>query len=269
MATAASPSIENLEQTWSSLVELCADLSEEEWKRPTGCPGWSVQDNVAHLIDYEARALGRPAPEGGPISGPHTRNPLGESNEVGVAHRRDLSGQEVLAELREVVAARAAQLRELSVEDLQREVPTPAGTGTLADMLTLRVMDTWSHEQDIRRALGRPGHDRGPAVEEAVSYFTRFLPFVVAKRAAAPEGAVVELEVGDVHRCAVEVVGGRGRLLERVAAEGAASSTVRLAMPTTTFAALVGGRSDAPSDVVIEGDVELGRRIVGGLGFMP
>jgi uncharacterized protein (TIGR03083 family) len=269
MPTAASPSIDNLEATWRSLLELCADLSEEEWKRPTGCPGWSVQDNVAHLIDYEARALGRPAPEVGQVTGPHTRNALGESNEVGVAHRRDRSGHEVLTELREVVAARAEQLRALRVEDLQREVPTPAGSGTLADMLTLRVMDTWSHEQDIRRAVGRPGHDRGPAVEEAVSYFARFLPFVVARRAGAPDGAVVEVEVGDVHRCAVEVSGGRGRVLEPAAGEGGAASTVRLAMPTTTFVALVGGRSDAPSDVAIEGDEELGRRIVDVLGFRP
>jgi hypothetical protein len=40
-------------------------------------------------------------------------------------------------------------------------------------------------------------------------------------------------------------------------------------MPVTTFVALVGGRSDAPSDVEVQGDEELGRRIVGALGFMP
>jgi hypothetical protein len=40
-------------------------------------------------------------------------------------------------------------------------------------------------------------------------------------------------------------------------------------MPVTTFAALVGGRDDAPDDVVIEGDEQLGRRVVGALGFMP
>ena len=267
MPTAASPSIDHLEQTWRSLIELCADLSEEEWKRPTGCPGWSVQDNVAHLIDYEARALGRPAPEGGSVAVPHARNPLGESNEVGVAHRRRRSGQEVLAELREVVAARRGQLRDLGEDDLEREVPTPAGRGTLAGMLTLRVMDTWAHEQDIRRAVGRPGHDRGPAVEEAVSHLARFLPIIVAKRAGAPDGARIAVEIGDVHGCVVEVAGGRGRLVEPAAAP--AVVTVRLTMPVTTFVALVGGRSDAPSDVEIEGDEELGRRIVEVLGFMP
>jgi hypothetical protein len=40
-------------------------------------------------------------------------------------------------------------------------------------------------------------------------------------------------------------------------------------MPATTFAALVGGRTDAPDDVEIVGDEELGRRVVANLGFLP
>ncbi len=265
MPPSASPSIDHLEQTWRSLIDVCSDLSEEEWKRPSGCPGWSVQDNVSHLIDYEARALGRPGPEEEPAARPHTRNALGESNEVGVEHRRGRPGADVLAELREVTAARAAQLRALTADDLEREVATPAGPGTVADMLRLRVMDTWSHEQDIRRAVGRPGHDRGPAVEETVTYFTHFLPIVVAKRAGAPDGTVAVFDVGDVHRCAIAVAGGRGRVLDTDPDQW----RVRLAMPATTFGALVGGRDDVPDDVTIEGDEELGQRIVAALGFMP
>src|SRR3954465_13820898 len=109
-----SPSIDNLEQTWASLDALLASLSEDEWKRPTGCPGWTVQDNVSHLIDYEARALGRAAPEHTPADLSHTKNALGESNEVGVDFRRTHPGAEVLAEFREVTAARLTQLRALA-----------------------------------------------------------------------------------------------------------------------------------------------------------
>jgi uncharacterized protein (TIGR03083 family) len=260
-----SPSIDHLEITWQSILELCADLTEEDWKRPTGCPGWSVQDNVAHLVDYESGALGRPRPEVSlPEARDHLKNPLGEANEVGVEARRSLSGAAVLAELQEVTAARVAQLRALTEGDLAREVPTPAGPGTVADMLTLRVMDTWSHEQDIRRALGRPGHTSGPAVDEAVAYWSQYLPYVVGKRAGAPDGAMVVLELGD-QRTAVEVVDGRAR----VAATLDREPTVRLSMPATTFAALVGGRTDAPDDVAIAGDEELGRRIVASLAFLP
>lgn len=268
MAISVSPSIDNLEATWHSLIELCAGLSEKDWKRPTGCPGWSVQDTVSHLIDYESRAMGGPAPTGDAVSRPHTKNTLGESNEVGVEYRRGRRGHEVLDELRDVTSARAAQLHDLTVEDLGHEIVTPAGPGTVADMLKLRLMDTWSHEQDIRRAVGRPGHDQGAAVEEAVTYFAQFLPIIVAKRAGAPEGALVVFEIGDLHRVAIQMVEGRARVLgdDVVVAD---RPTVRLTMPTTTFGALVGGRTDAPGDVVIDGDVALGSRILDVLGFMP
>jgi uncharacterized protein (TIGR03083 family) len=261
----ASPSIELLERTWRSIVDLCDGLAEEEWKTPTGCPGWTVQDNVSHLVDYEAGALGRPRPEHQVAAQPHVKNPLGEANEVGVDARRSLPGRAVLDELREVVAARSAQLRALTEADLGREITTPAGPGTVADMLTLRVMDTWAHEQDIRRALDRPGHQDGPVVDAAVVYWSQFLPFVIGKKAAAPEGATVVVEIGTGHRSVIEVVDGRAR----PAGGPAIAPTVRLAMPATTFAALVGGRTDAPDDVEIVGDEELGRRVVANLGFLP
>jgi uncharacterized protein (TIGR03083 family) len=265
MPQAASPSIDHLEQTWRSIDELCTAFTDEEWKRPTGCPGWSVQDQLAHLVDYEAGAVGRPRPEHVATDLSHTKNALGEMNEPGVDYRRTRTGAEVLDEFRSVMADRLAQLQGLGVDDLGRPVDTPAGPGTLADMLTLRVMDTWSHEQDIRRAVGRPGHASGPAVDEAVRYWSRFLPYVVGKKAGAPDGATVVFDVGGVDRIAVGVTGGRAALLD----DAPPSPTVTLAMPATTFAALVGGRSDAPSDVVVDGDADLGRRVVEGLGFLP
>lgn len=265
MPAAASASIDNLAGTWRSLEELCSDLTEKQWKTPTGCPGWTVQDHVAHLVDYEATALGRPRADHRPADLSHTKNELGAANEVGVDLRRGWTGQQVLEELREVTAARHQQLLALTEEDLARPVDTPAGRGTLADMLRLRVMDTWSHEQDIRRAIHRPGHVDGPAAEEAVDYFAQFLPYVVGKRAGAPDGAMVLFRIGDLRRVAVEVVDGRGRPAEREPAE----PTLTLAMPVPTFAALVGGRSDAPDDVELSGDEALGRAVVANLGFMP
>ena len=252
---------------WDSLNTLCRDLSEEEWKRPTGCPGWTVQDNVAHLIDYESRALGRPGPDHvlADDAGAHVKNDLGKANEVGVDYRRTWPAAKVLDEFREVTAARLEQLRGLSDEDLAKEITTPAGPGTLADMLTLRVMDTWSHEQDIRRAVGRPGNVSGPPVDEAVGYWCRYVPLVVAKRAGAPEGSTALFHIGDQPPLGVAVVDGRGRLTDELPQ----APTVSLRMPAPTFAALVGGRADAPDDVEITGDQELGQKIVAALTMMP
>jgi len=265
MSQAVSPSIDNLESLWRSIDSLCSTLSEEEWERPTGCPGWTVQDNLAHLIDYEARALGRSGPEHTPADVSHTKNDMGVSNEVGVDYRRRQLGSQVLDEFREVTAARLAQLQKLTADDLKREIVTPAGPGTIADMLRLRVMDTWSHEQDMRRALGRPGNVDGPAADEAVGFFAAFLPIIVGSRAGAPDGTTVAVDVGAGYRAVIEVADGRAEFAEGDLAD----VTVALTIPATTFAALVGGRSDVPDDVVIQGDEALGRTIVDQLGFMP
>jgi len=257
-------SVENLAITWASIGQLCSGLPDGQWDLPTGCPGWTVKDQLSHLVDYEARALGRPAPGHAPGPLPHVRNEMAGANEIGVDARRPEPGAVVLAEFRQVTGERLVQLRALTGQDLAAPVMTPAGPGTMAGLLTLRVMDSWMHEQDIRRAAGRPGHTDGPAAGEALGYFTQFLPYVVGKRAAAPDGSRVVFRVGGRDPVAVQVAGGRGSL-----AAGPDGATVSLAIPVTTFAALVGGRTDVPDDVAITGDQQLGRRVLASLGLMP
>lgn len=257
-------SVENLAIVWTSIDRLCSDLPPCQWDIPTGCPGWTVKDQLSHLVDYEARALGRPASGHDPGPLPHVKTEMGRANEVGVDARRAMSGAAVLDEFRQVTAERLAQLRRLTHDDLAAQTATPAGPATIADMLTLRLMDSWSHEQDIRRAVGRPGHTEGPAVEEAVAYFSRFLPYLVGKRAAAPDGAKVVFRIGARPPVAVKVAGGRGRL-----AADPGDATVDLAVPVATFAALVGGRADAPADTLISGDQRLGRRVLESMAFLP
>jgi uncharacterized protein (TIGR03083 family) len=259
-----SASVENLAIVWSSIDQLCSGLPAGRWDLPTGCPGWTVKDHLSHLVDYEARALGRPAPEHEPGPLPHVKNEMGQANEIGVDVRRPRPGPQVLAEFRQVTGERLERLRTLTGQDLAAPAATPAGPGTMADLLTLRVMDSWMHEQDMRRATGRPGHVDGPAAGEAVGYFTRFLPYVVGKRAAAPDGSKVVFRIGGLDLVTVQVAGGRGSL-----ATDAGGATVGLAIPVTTFAALAGGRSDVPDDARVTGDEALGRRVLGSMGLMP
>jgi uncharacterized protein (TIGR03083 family) len=259
-----SASVENLAIVWSSIDQLCSGLPAGQWELPTGCPGWTVKDHLSHLVDYEARALGRPAPEHEPGPLPHVKNEMGQANEIGVDVRRPRPGPQVLAEFRQVTGERLERLRTLTGQDLAAPAATPAGPGTMADLLTLRVMDSWMHEQDMRRATGRPGHVDGPAAGEAVGYFTRFLPYVVGKRAAAPDGSKVVFRIGGLDPVTVQVAGGRGSL-----ATDAGGATVGLAIPVTTFAALAGGRSDVPDDARVTGDEALGRRVLGSMGLIP
>ena len=59
-----------------------------EWEKTTDCPGWSVKDNLSHIIGTEATILGRPAPDHDPGEKPWIRNPVGAGNEIHVDYRR-------------------------------------------------------------------------------------------------------------------------------------------------------------------------------------
>jgi uncharacterized protein (TIGR03083 family) len=241
----------DLVAAWRSIEELAASLTPSEWHEPTGCPGWDVQDVIAHILDIETQLLDGDAAD---IT----------QTDAGVAALRDLAPTALLDRLRAAVAQRQAQLEPLTDEDLAAPTPTPLGPAPVADALAMRTMDVWVHEQDIRRAIGRPGHDTGPVVEGAVAYLSRFLGYVVGRRAGAPDGATINFEIG-AQTIGVAVTGRRGANVEPVA-----EPTVTLTMDAPTFSALAGGRADAPLDGVgIAGDVELGRRIVDVLGFMP
>ena len=45
--------IDKLEMIWHSVSSLGSELDERQWKLPTDLAGWTVQDNLAHLIDTE------------------------------------------------------------------------------------------------------------------------------------------------------------------------------------------------------------------------
>ena len=258
-------SIEHLAATWASIGALCSDLTDEQWALATGCPGWSVQDHVSHLVDFESVALGRPRPPADVSGLAHLANALGEDNEIGVAARRSRTGREVLDELVEVTGSRLAQLRALDDADFDREVATTAGPGVLSDLLTLRVMDSWSHEQDLRRALGRPGHGVGGPAEESVGYFCRILPAIIGKRVRPPDGTTIVVDVDGVAALRIAVSGGRAAAVDEIAEP----APVTLAMSAPTLAAIVGGRSDAPDDVVVQGDAELAEAVLAALPFLP
>ena len=132
-----------LADVWSSIERLGAELDEAQWKLPTDCPGWSVQDNLAHIVSIESVILGLPTPDVD-IAGdlPHVKNDLGRSNEIWVESFRSMSGAEVLGRFRDVAALRLDALRALTDEEWSAPWWTPVGPGTVHDMVPFRVLDS-------------------------------------------------------------------------------------------------------------------------------
>jgi uncharacterized protein (TIGR03083 family) len=261
--------VDKLEAIWRSVSELGDELDERQWKLPTELAGWTVQDNLAHLIGTERMLAGLPAAAMPPELGDHVRNPIGQFNEAEVAARRGSSGAEVLAEWKELVDLRLATLRAGDDAYFAAEMATPTGPGTMADFLHIRVLDCWLHEQDMRRAVGKPGHLGGAAAEHTIDRLLRTLPIVVGKRAATPEGRAVAIVIaGDVNRRVVcEVNGGRAAFVAAAAADPVATVT----LDSEAFVVLATGRCTAASiadRIELTGDQSLGQRVVDNLNMM-
>lgn len=158
MATTLAQYVTALEQTWSGMVSAVSDLTPAQWETPTELPGWTVKDNVSHVVGVELYLLGEPYPTHVPPDLPHVRNDAGRWVEVPVDLRRPLPGAAVLDELRDVTDRRLKALRALDESALETTVPGLMGHPMrLQHLLGLRAFDSWAHEQDVRRALGRPG----------------------------------------------------------------------------------------------------------------
>jgi uncharacterized protein (TIGR03083 family) len=262
------PVVGLLAEEWEAICALGGQLTDEEWELPSECPGWSVRDVLSHMVGTERSLLGDPAPPAAPEA-PHVRNPVGALNEAWVAERRSRPGPEVLAEFAEVTHRRLEELAGFGPERFEQVGPSPVGQVPYREFMAVRVMDCWVHEQDMRVATGRPGHSEGPVAELALGRIASAMGFVVAKKAAAPEGTAVRFSLSGspAREVGVVVRDGRGR------AEEVLEPTLTLEMDAELFWRLGCGRvsGEAALDaglVAIHGEDDLGGRIVRNMAFM-
>jgi uncharacterized protein (TIGR03083 family) len=274
--------VDAFEQSVRSLLALLEPVDEADWARPTELPGWSVHDVVSHLAALERELLGDPLPPAVDGYGSHVRSEFGQHMENGVAARRTHSAAALTAELREAVDARLPEMRAMRAD--ATPVRVVAGEPWDAEkLLRNRAFDAWMHEQDVRRALTRPGNLDGRGADVAMEILLGALPFLVAKRARATPGQSVRLEVtGVVAFTATVRVGDDGRAALATApgissASSASSASAEAAEPTAVLRAdwetvvrLLGGRL-SPNDAVVElwGDTGLARRLVDRLAVTP
>lgn len=249
---------------------LLAELDDDEWRTPTALPGWDVQANVAHIIGTESILAGVPTPPTDvEVSAlPHVRNDIGGVNEPWVIALAPLTPAEVREQLRAVVEQRTAALLAMTQEAWDAEGFTPAGMDSYGRFMRIRVFDCWMHEQDVRDAVGRPGHLGGAPVELALDEMATAMGFVVGKRAGAPDGARVTLALtGAAARDVHVVVDGRAIVVDALDAP----ASVVLTTDVHTFTRLAGGRTSwAAIDqdlVTIDGDVALGQQILTNLAY--
>jgi uncharacterized protein (TIGR03083 family) len=276
---AESYGVRELLEAWNgalhTVVELGRRLSPEQWAAETECPGWSAGDIVRHLAWIESFMSGRPQPEHEMDWSrfPHITNDFGRLTEIGVDVRRGQQQQECCDELADLADVRLGQIMALDPLTLETEVMGVFGTPVPLDrMVRMRCFDTWTHEQDIRRAVQLPANMRTMGAHVAALQMARTLGFMLAKNVQAPPGTTMRLTVTgpiEFERYAAVTADGKGTDVEPLE-----HPTIGLTTDWETYARLTTGRLDTTDPAVLAkvelaGDPDLAARIPAALAITP
>jgi uncharacterized protein (TIGR03083 family) len=160
----------------AALIGICSGLTAEQWRAPSGCAGWTVQDLVAHLGNLFWLVVdATQVPDTGGL-------PAERAQEIGVQARRGLSADEVLADYEKVSEAGLAKLAELAALDVELPLGEDFGTYSTRVIPSAYAFDHYTH---IRADLFAP---RGPlSGEPPPSDELRLVPALDWIEAALPQ----------------------------------------------------------------------------------
>ncbi|NND74068.1 MAG: TIGR03084 family protein [Ilumatobacter sp.] len=138
----------------SSLDTIIAELSDDEWSRPTPSPGWSVADQIGHLTYFDGTAATA-------ITDPERFAQLADEllaatgsdtagDDLTLSAYRSMSPTELVRVWRRNRAVLADAAARLADDD--RVVWYGPSMGSKS-FLTARLMEVWAHGQDICDAL--------------------------------------------------------------------------------------------------------------------
>lgn len=182
------------QSTTQAVIDLGRSCTDEDFDLPTACPGWSVKDQVSHVVGLESWLHTGEVPKVTVPDYDHVHGEAAAFIERSVEVRRPMVGAKVVDELETVVAQRVDQFTAPGVT-LETVVRGSWGPSPLGVSLRTRIIDIWTHEQDLRQALGRPGNLDSAAAAVFVDVLFAALPRLVAREAGVPPGNVVVFDV--------------------------------------------------------------------------
>jgi uncharacterized protein (TIGR03084 family) len=150
----------------AALDAFLADLSDDDWRHASGCPGWSVSDVVLHLAQSEEGVIASfdHGNAGLPIA-PYLDQVDPEADaggavdsivEAAIRAERTDDPALVLDRWRTAHAGVMARLRAADPSDRLNWISVPLSARTLA---ATRLSEHWIHSMDIREPLGDPAPD--------------------------------------------------------------------------------------------------------------
>ena len=257
---------------WSTLTDftlLLEELPDDAWGTPTDLPGWDVRAIAAHTAHLEHLLAGGAHDNVDIGEVEHAIGFMGAFTEQGVVGRKDRDHDALINEIRESATTTHTAILANGAPDPTAPATEPFGSigWTNRTLWRNRPLDLWMHEQDVRRAVGRPGNLDAVGARHTVDYLSEAMGLVLAKRVGAPAGTTLRLEVGGhAPRAWTVNEAGRGEELSEVPEE----TSVRLSFDLESFIILAGGRRGRDDvRVTVSGDHELGEQVLAHMTVTP
>lgn len=267
--------IEAYSATGQAILDLGFTCREDDFDKPTQCPGWTVKDQLSHVVGLEDVFHGNSSPEVDVPDYEWLRSDFGRFMQTHVEARRSVSGQDVVAQWQELFPQRVAALHQL-LADPETIVDTPVGPRRPVDLVSLRVVDMWCHEQDIRQALNRPGNLDTAAAALFTARLMSALPIRAAKAGLAVGTTVIIETTGPVNaRSGVRIIDGEdgapyGEELFSGDSHDESAKVTTIRLTTEEFTRRGAGRIDtADLRYQVEGDEDVARRVLDAMAVTP
>ena len=174
------------------MVELLGSLDDGQWRAPSRCEGWTVQDVISHLIgtnQFWTMSIGAG------LAGKPTRfltsfDPVATPAQM-VEPMRALAPGDVLAQFATSVEAMAASVGSVRPDQLSTVAEAPPGHVTLTALLLHALWDAWIHERDILLPLGLTQERHDDELVGCLTYAAALGPTFQAMSGSTREGTLV------------------------------------------------------------------------------
>lgn len=139
----------DLEAEHAALDAVVADLSEDQWNDDTPADGWDVKDTIVHLIqaDIAARIAVTDPDRFAEVKQTAMKGGFDEA----FGSKGEKSGAEILAWWRD---ERSQMLAAFGSRGPKDRIPWFGPDMSTLSFATARLMETWSHGQDVADTVG-------------------------------------------------------------------------------------------------------------------
>lgn len=176
-AATISVVVDSLQPERAELLTLLGTLDAEEWERPTECPAYTVKGVASHILGDDLSLLSRQRDAAMPglilvaekMPGADFRQLLDGFNDQWVEAARFMSPPLLIELLRLSGEWTADYYRAADPaspgEPVPLFVPAPGEPSPFWQAIAREYLERWTHQSQIRRALGRPSLSDSPFLD--------------------------------------------------------------------------------------------------------